>query len=174
MKGVPVPTTYLEMLRKPKLTKEPHAEGAEFERRENITTGEYLDIYRAVGEPYGWFDRVLMDREEPGRILNDPGTEVFFLKVDGDLAGYSELDRRDPGNVEIAFLGLKGEFQGRGLGRYLLHRTLEEAWRGDPKRVWLHTCEWDHRAALHLYIGTGFGVFKQGIHMQKVPDDFEG
>ena len=52
-------------------------------------------------------------------------------------------------------------FHGRGLGRYMLTRAVEEAWRTPhARRVWLHTCTLDGPAALPNYLGRGFRIVR--------------
>ena len=78
----------------------------------------------------------------------------------GAPAGYFELKRCDDGSVEIAYFGLLPDFVGKGLGKYLLVRAIEEAWALAPSRVWLHTCTLDHPAALPNYLARGFKATK--------------
>jgi GNAT superfamily N-acetyltransferase len=77
--------------------------------------------------------------------------------------GYYELRRDDERGVEIACLGLLPEFIGRGLGAALLISAIEEAWRisSSISRVWAHTCNLDHPAALSNYQARGMVIYKQ-------------
>lgn len=138
----------------------------------------YRALYRAVGERWLWWERLVLDDAELGVILDDPRVEIRLLRIDGETAGYSEIDRRGvdgagdgmgdgasggvgEGAVEIAFFGLKPAFAGRGLGRALLQATLCAAWTRDTRRVWLHTCNHDHPAALGLYQRAGFRIVRR-------------
>ena len=62
--------------------------------------------------------------------------------------------------VEIAIFGIAPKFIGKGYGGALLTAALEEAWRGRPNRVWLHTCTLDHHAALPNYLARGMTVYR--------------
>lgn len=64
--------------------------------------------------------------------------------------------------MEIAIFGLAPKFIGRGLGGVLLTSALEEAWRTQPARVWLHTCSLDHPAALPNYKARGLTIYQVG------------
>ena len=55
------------------------------------------------------------------------------------------------------------------LGKYFLHCVLDKAWAHAPGRVWLHTCELDHPAALPTYLQAGFVVFDEQLVEQVVP-----
>jgi len=83
-------------------------------------------------------------------------------------AGYAELDRRQPLEVELAYFGLMPEFIGRGLGGFMLNWTVHRAWSSEPRRVWLHTCTLDHPQALAVYQKAGFEIYQRE---QKFEDD---
>ena len=51
-------------------------------------------------------------------------------------------------------------FTGRGLGGALLTEAVERAWAAGAARVWLHTCTFDHPAAIPNYLARGFTVFR--------------
>ena len=126
----------------------------------------YRALYRAVGERWLWWERLVLGDSELAAILDDREVEVRLLRVDGEIAGYSEIDgRANDGAVEIAFLGLTPAFTGRGLGRVLLAATLRAAWTGRGTgavhRVWLHTCDHDHPDALRLYRSAGFRIVRR-------------
>lgn len=87
---------------------------------------------------------------------------------DGSVAGYFELATRDQ-EVKIDYFGLVAPFIGRGLGGPLLTRTLQEAWRLAPKRVWVHTCTLDHEAALANYQARGMSLYKTEISQPSNP-----
>ena len=171
MRTVPVHTTYLEM-REPSGFKAGDIEGkAEMRKRTKVKPEEHLMLYEAVGRDHQWFDRILMPEEELKAILEDDLVELHTLHVDGRLTGYIELDRRTEGDVEISYLGLLPGYIGRGLGQFLLEKALELAWSSKPSRVWLHTCEWDHKGAIPLYLKAGFGIYDRKIVMQTLPDE---
>jgi GNAT superfamily N-acetyltransferase len=55
-------------------------------------------------------------------------------------------------------------FVGRGLGGALLTSALEDAWKMQPPRVWVHTCTLDHPAALANYQARGMKIYKTETH----------
>jgi GNAT superfamily N-acetyltransferase len=66
--------------------------------------------------------------------------------------------------------GLLPQFIGQRLGKFFLNRTLRTAWSYGPKRVWVHTCDLDHPAALPTYLNVGFRIYEETIISQFVPD----
>ncbi len=117
-------------------------------------------LYATVGEAYRWVDRLIWSDEEIRAYLTDPAVSLWVLTVGEAVAGYFELRREADGSVEIVYFGLLPEFTGRGLGGYLLTDAVERAWASGARRVWLHTCSFDHPFAIQNYLSRGFTVFK--------------
>ena len=164
-------TTYLQMLGRPEGRLENPFENVEIHEVLAPSVSFYHALYRSVGSQLHWFDRLVMPEADLESLLEDPCVEVFTLHVDGVMAGYSELDRRTPDEIELAYFGLFPQFLGRGLGKFFLHWTVREAWSHRPQRLWLHTCDLDHPAALPNYIKTGFQVYDETWVNQPVLDD---
>jgi len=121
----------------------------------------YRSLYDAVGREYHWLSRRKMSDEALAALLGDPRNELHVLHVAGTPAGFAELDRRRPGEVELVQFGLISRFIGQGLGKWFLQWTIDQAWGYGPRRLWLHTCTLDHPAALPNYQKAGFVLFKQ-------------
>lgn len=121
----------------------------------------YRYLYDRVGEPWLWFERRAMADEELAAIVQDDRVEIYVLSVDGEPAGYAELDRRYPPDIELAYFGLMPEFIGKGLGRYLMTWTIDTAWNRAPERLWVTTNTLDHPKALPLYQRCGFRPYRQ-------------
>ena len=121
----------------------------------------YRFLYNAVGKDYHWLSRRKLSDTELASIIQDPRNELHVLYLDGSPAGFAELDRRRPEEVELVQFGLMAEFIGQGLGKWFLQWTIDRVWSYRPKRFWLHTCTLDHPAALPLYKKAGFVEFKE-------------
>src|SRR3546814_3216924 len=124
------------------------------------TLAFYRYLYNTVGGAWRWWYRRQMSDAELAGILADVRVEVFVLHVGGTPAGYFELDRRDQpggtgGTIDLAYFGLMAHCVGRGLGRYLLHAAIEQAWSYAPERLTVHTNTMDHPRALPLYQQLG-------------------
>jgi GNAT superfamily N-acetyltransferase len=117
-------------------------------------------LYTEVGREYRWFDRLGWTDTEARTYLEDPHVSLWLLTLEDATAGYFELRREDGGAVEIVYFGLLPAFTGRGLGGHLLTEAVERAWSLDATRVWLHTCTFDHPAAIPNYVRRGFSIFK--------------
>lgn len=117
-------------------------------------------LYTEVGRDYRWVDRLPWSHEDIHDYLVDPDVTLWLLSAWGAPAGYCELRQDGAGGVEVAYFGLLKHFQGRGLGGHFLTEMVLRAWEFNPRRVWVHTCNFDHRAALPNYLKRGFRVYK--------------
>jgi len=166
-----VTTTYLQMLARPAREVAVPRNGLVVLFAERPTIDYYRFLYDIVGRHWQWIDRKKLSDAELSAIIHDPLVEVNVLFVDGVPAGYVELDRRVPGQIELAYFGLAPEFIGQGLGKYLLGWAVEKAWSFGPERVWVHTCTLDHPAALGHYEKAGFVIYKESYRCDPHPDD---
>ncbi|MGK7395523.1 MAG: GNAT family N-acetyltransferase [Candidatus Cyclobacteriaceae bacterium M3_2C_046] len=161
MNTIKVTRTYLQMFKAPDQTELHPLPETFIEELENIEIDDYIKLYEAVGADLNWVDRKLMHPDELLAILNDPKTLIFLLKVKEQIAGYTELYRHDTENIELAYFGLSPSYRGKGLGKYLLHFSIQKAFEFKPKRLWLHTCSLDHPNAIVNYQKRGFKIYKE-------------
>jgi GNAT superfamily N-acetyltransferase len=161
-------TAYLQMHAPPGIGAKAPIHGVAVERVERPSVEYYRFLYNSVGRDYHWIDRNRMPGDELRRIVEDERVEIYLLTVGGEPAGYAELDRRQEGEIELAYFGLFPAFVGRGLGKYFLNWAVERAWSHRPRRVWVHTCDLDHPAALPNYLKAGFVVYDEQVIQQVV------
>jgi ribosomal protein S18 acetylase RimI-like enzyme len=129
----------------------------------------YRELFQLVGAPWLWFSRLILDDAHLASIIQHPKVELYSVIDQNDReVGMLELDFRDPGECELAFIGLIPELAGVGHGRWLLAEGVRRAWREGVRRVHVHTCSLDHPAALGAYRRAGFVPFKRAI--ERFPD----
>jgi GNAT superfamily N-acetyltransferase len=160
--------TCLEMLEKPALTPAPLPAGVTLERVHRPGLDAYRALFRLVGSDWLWTSRIFMSDEELGAVLGDEAVEVYVVRREGRDIGLMELDFREPGQCELAFLGLDSANTGKGLGRALINRAIDEAWSRPIRRLWVHTCTFDHPSALGFYVRWGFTPYAFMVEM--LPD----
>ena len=158
--------TYLEMREPPAPTE--HKSGLQLRRVAHPTPGHYRALFRKVGAPWLWFSRLIMDDAKLNAIIADPAVELYEVAAVEAVVGMLELDFRESGQCEIAFVGLVPQLSGEGHGRWLLGKALELGWREGIARVHVHTCSLDHPAALPAYRRAGFTPIKRAI--ERFPD----
>jgi len=159
--GTRATRTYLEMTERSALqaTRVP-GDGIEVVRQDNPDPKLWRRLYTDVGKEYRWTDRLRWSDDDATAYLSDPDVSLWLLSVDGRTAGYFELHKEPDDSVEIVYFGLLPEFMGRRLGGHLLTEAVERAWRIGARRVWLHTCSFDHPFAILNYLSRGFTIFR--------------
>jgi ribosomal protein S18 acetylase RimI-like enzyme len=169
-KGIEVIRTYLQMLAPSDLfSAGDSGQSLRIERAEDCPASFYRYLYSEVGRPYHWVDRLGWTDQEVLSHLEQTDISVYVAYERGSPAGYFELKSWDDGSVEIAYFGLLQECIGRGLGKYLLSRAVDTAWKMGANRVWLHTCTLDDRAAMPNYVKRGFKPFKKETYFFSAP-----
>src|SRR6267154_2188675 len=102
---------------------------------------------------------------ELAAIIRSPMVDVYALVHEDRDEGLLELYFRDAGQCELAFFGVTADLIGGGAGRWLMNRALELAWSRPVQRVWVHTCSFDHPAAVAFYQRSGFRAFRRQIEI---------
>lgn len=161
--------TYLEMTAPPETLQTPGRDDLQLVRIDDPDPDWYRAIYRAIGEDWLWFTRLKLSDEELSAILQAGTTELHALQYQGRDAGLFELDKSALPDIEVAFFGVTRELFGTGAGCWLMARGLEIAWNQSPERVWLHTCNLDHPAAVNFYKKCGFVPYKFAIDIDDDP-----
>lgn len=131
--------------------------------RETLDMADYISLYRAVGEPVQWDQRLRLPAGDLERLLASLSTHIHVLRVDGEAAGLCEFNGVGQAVVELTHFGLAPAFQGRKLGPFLLDRSLRAVWSHGPERLWLHTDTYDHPGAQAVYRRAGFRQYAQRI-----------
>ena len=138
-------------------------------RMGTVDVAFYKFLYQAVGEIWRWRDRLIMPEDMLYETLAHPGCTVDVLYVEGVPAGYIELACEE-NETEVAYFGLRPAYVGRGLGKHLLSRGIEQAWQDRAQRVWLHTCNLDGPYALDNYVKRGFKIYR--VDEQPMPERY--
>jgi len=159
--------TYLEMRERPEI--EPPRSTLDLLRLTNPSAERYRALFRLVGSPWLWFSRLTLDDDKLIAIVHDPQVELFAVQDgNGRDVGMLELDFRESGECELAFVGLIPELSGLGHGKWLLDEAVSRGWRDGVSRVHVHTCTLDHPAALAAYRRAEFVPFKRAL--ERFPD----
>ena len=166
---IEVTRTYLEMSfpdeLRPARSDDPRIR---IDQMENCSADFYRRLYVEVGANYRWVDRLPWTDQEFVAYYQRSEISLWVMTCDGALAGYFELARGEDGSTEVAYFGLFPKFIGRGLGKHLLTCAVEQAWKDGARRVWLHTCTLDDKAAMPNYLKRGFQPFKTEKYIQQL------
>lgn len=97
--------------------------------------------------------------------LKNPLSTFYFCHCNGQLAGYLKLndgeaqsDIKDEDALEIERIYVLKEFQGKGIGKWLVEQTKQKAKELKKAYVWLGVWE-ENKAAIRFYVREGFTKF---------------
>ena len=133
----------------------------------NLTKSKDFQInkffYKSVGKKHKWTDRLIWSESDWIKYTSDTKVETYILNVKKDLAGYFELiTHADYKEIEIAYFGLLEEYHNKKLGGYLLSEAIKKSFlKNNIKRIWVHTCSYDHQNALKNYLARGMKIYKK-------------
>ncbi|MBF6595900.1 MAG: GNAT family N-acetyltransferase [Thermaceae bacterium] len=131
-------------------------------------------LYRSVGGDWYWYEKADWSYAQWLEYAQNPALHTWVAYLKGTPAGYFQLEVQPESNVEIAYFGLLPQFGGLGLGGHLLSVALEQAWKLEAKRVWVHTCSLDSPAALVNYQARGLRLYKTETCTLQIPDQTPG
>jgi GNAT superfamily N-acetyltransferase len=125
-------------------------------------------LYRVVGEDWLWSGFIAKPEAEIAARLSRPDVLSFAVKSGGDAIGLLDLELTGEG-AEIVYFGLAAPWTGRGAGAWLIDEAKRVAAAAGAQRLWLHTCNFDHPAALGFYRKHGFAVYAVGYEIMDDP-----
>ena len=118
-------------------------------------------FYKNIGKNCHWVDRLIWTELDWTQYISDERLSTYILKNKNEIAGYFELlFNKDTKEAEIAYFGILEEYFGRKMGGYLLSEAIKFSFNLGCIRVWVHTCSFDHKNALHNYQSRGMKIFK--------------
>ena len=71
--------------------------------------------------------------------------------------------------AEVVYFGVVSDVIGTGVGRWLMGEAVARAFARPARRLWLHTCNFDHPKALRFYQSAGFTIFATGFEIMDDP-----
>ena len=163
--------TYMEMVSYPKhliLTKQEQL-NTEIKLMVEPSVDFYRYLYNTVGEKWTWIERRLLDDSDLQKLIRSSDVEIYILYVDDNVAGFGEIGWDSASNgSEIKYFGLMPDYIGKRLGPYFLNNIINIAWKRNPVRLRVNTCDLDHPSALGVYQKSGFNILEQVV--ERLPD----
>lgn len=140
-------------------------------RQEQVSLETYRQLYDEVGRPWLWWLRRMTPDKLLSKHLASSAVAVHVLRVEGEVAGFFELDAGHWPLVNLNYFGLVPRFIGRGLGRVFLDCAVDAAFAGDsPLRgMSVNTCNADHPRALPNYLAAGFSEYRRTQEIWDIP-----
>jgi GNAT superfamily N-acetyltransferase len=135
-----------------------------------VDLSAFKRLFRTIGDPWLWFGRLTHSDEEILSILTAPTTTLRYLfATDGAPVGLFEAQQEGDDTLQVTYFGLVPHATGMKLGPALMEHGLAQAWHPKIKRMWVHTCTFDHPAALSFYRRQGFTPFQQRVEIGHDP-----
>ena len=118
-------------------------------------------FYKNVGKKHKWIDRLAWEESKWIEYVSNKNVKTYIFKKEDDLVGFFELiEHTEKKEIEIAYFGLLEEYHNKKLGGLLLSTAIKKSFeKKDIKRVWVHTCTFDHENALKNYLSRGMKIF---------------
>ena len=162
--------TYLEMMSPPPAIElRPRPAGVRLEGLTGKDASRYRTLFRTIGEPWLWGGHLKMSVEQIASMLDETRRETFASANSGGDIGLLQLEYDEKGDAEIVYFGLVAAAVGNGIGRWLMTQAIERAFTRPIKRLWLHTCNFDHPKALRFYQAAGFRIYATGFEIMDDP-----
>ena len=121
-------------------------------------------FYKSIGKNHRWVDRLIWSDEKWINYVSNENVKSYVLKKKKDLVGFFELIfHTELNEIEIAYFGILEEYHNKKLGSYLLSQAIKKSFNEKIRRVWLHTCSFDHKNAINNYLARGMKIFKTEI-----------
>lgn len=127
----------------------------------------FHDTFAHLNEP-GPFEEYMQKAFHPTSFqeeFQNPDSFFFLAKIDDQIAGYTKLnfspaqtDVKDPQSLEIQRIYLDKSQKGKGIGKLLLHHSLDFARQKRLNYVWLGVWDQNHHA-IEFYERQGFQKF---------------
>lgn len=139
--------------------------------RERLGVDAYRQLYNEVGGPWLWWLRRIMPDKVLEKHLASSTLSLHLLRVDGELAGFFELDAGYWPMVNLNYFGLLPGFIGRGLGQTFLNYAVDQVF-GSPsplRGMTVNTCNADHPRALPNYLAAGFCEYRRAQEEWDIP-----
>ena len=119
-------------------------------------------FYKQIGQNHRWTDRLSWNDNMWVNYVSDKSVNTFVLMYNKNLAGYFErIYNKQSNEFEIAYFGILYEYRNKKFGAYLLSKAIELSFKDGAKRVWVHTCTFDHKNAIKNYLSRGMKIFKE-------------
>jgi ribosomal protein S18 acetylase RimI-like enzyme len=113
--------------------------------------------------------------EQLKKELSNIFSSFFFIYINEELAGYLKVNINEAQTenivseaLEIERIYIRSRFQGQGLGKNLINKSIEIAKEQNKKKIWLGVWE-KNKGAIKFYRGMGF--VERGAHSFYMGDE---
>jgi len=149
----------------------------DLKKLQEVSIETFNDTFKDQNSPENmtaYLEKAFTDTQLEKELSND-ASEFYFIYDNDAIAGYLKVNVNDAqseqmGNeaLEIERIYIRQQFQGRGLGKYLINKAIELAETQNKKSIWLGV--WDKNDnAIGFYKKIGF--VQTGAHSFYMGED---
>jgi GNAT superfamily N-acetyltransferase len=161
--------TYLEMTRPPTTAAHPTPSGVGLERLRASDAVRFQQLFRVIAGAWLWGGHLTKSAEQIAALLESPDCEIYVAADPlGDI-GLLQLGFDGKDGIEVEYFGLVERAIGKGVGHWLMQEAIALAFAKPIRRLWLHTCTFDHPGALRFYQLAGFKIYATGFEIMDDP-----
>lgn len=149
----------------------------DLQKLQEISIETFNDTFKEQNSPENmkaYLERAYNSKQLEKELSNS-SSEFFFLYFNEEVAGYLKVNMNDAQSekmsdesLEIERIYIRGAFQGRGLGKYLINKAVELAARQNKEIIWLGVWE-KNESAIAFYKKMGFS--QVGAHSFYMGDE---
>ena len=145
----------------------------------HIAKATFVETFGHLNDPidFDTYVEKAFAREQIAKELSTKASAFYLLTLEGEPAGYLKINRppaqsdiNDQESLEIERIYVYHKHHGKGLGKLLYDKALEEAKEAGLKFIWLGVWEKNEKA-LRFYKARGFYKFAE--HPFKLGDDLQ-
>lgn len=144
-----------------------HVQKADLLELQDISRQTFFDAFSEVNtkEDMNQYLDMNLSLEQLTKELSNPSTSFYFAKSNNEILAYLKLneaeaqtEKRDVPSMEIERIYVRKEFQNRGVGQFLLDKSIQITKYKKLKLIWLGV--WEHNLkAIKFYEKNGFHFF---------------
>jgi GNAT superfamily N-acetyltransferase len=159
--------TWLEIIR-PELANVPPPAGMALRRLGPEDANVFHALFRDIGRDWLWAG--LIDKSEAEIAARLARTDLVSCAAlaYGRPVGMLDMEVSADG-MEVVYFGFVPAFVGKGAGAWLMDEAKRLAREAGVRRLWLHTCNFDHPRAVAFYKRQGFRIYAVGYEIMDDP-----
>lgn len=128
----------------------------------------FQTLYRDIGQDWLWAGLIDKSAGDIALRLSRPDILSFVAETAGRPVGMLDLEVSGSG-AEVMYFGFLPSWTGRGAGAWLMDEAKRLSQAAGQRRLWLHTCNFDHPRAVAFYRRQGFTVYATGYEIMDDP-----
>jgi GNAT superfamily N-acetyltransferase len=125
-------------------------------------------LYRKIGRDWLWAGMINKSERDIADRLGRDDILSFAVRAGDEAIAMLDMELTAEG-CEIVYFGFIPAMVGQGAGGWLMDQAKRVAHERGIRRLWLHTCSFDHPRAPEFYRKQGFQIYATGYEIMDDP-----